>query len=161
MLENLIQLIRQQAGDAVINNPAIPNEHNEDVIEEAGNSITGSLQNMLSQANLQAVLHLFPNRSGAVTSNPALQNISGNFIQNLMDKFGISQSAASGVASNLIPSVLQKLVHKTNDPADNSFDLQGILSHLGAGQGIQGILGSLTESGSAAGIMEKVKSLLT
>ncbi len=36
-----MDLIRQHAGSAVINNPAIPNEQNEAVISEAGNSIIG------------------------------------------------------------------------------------------------------------------------
>src|ERR1700689_124595 len=55
MLENLINLIEQHAGDAVVNNPAVPNEQNNAVIQEAGNSIIGSLQNMVAQGNMQDV----------------------------------------------------------------------------------------------------------
>jgi uncharacterized protein YidB (DUF937 family) len=132
MLENLINLIQQHAGDAVVNNPAVPNEQNNAVINEAGNSIVGSLQNMVSQGNLQDVMNLFHN-SGNVNSTPAAQNITGNFVQSLMNKFGLDQNAANGVASNLIPNVLQSLVQKTNDPNDSSFNLQGIISHLTSG----------------------------
>jgi hypothetical protein len=134
MLENLINLIEQHAGNAVINNPEVPNEQNNAVINEAGNSIVGTLKNMISQGNLQDVQNLFHN-SGNVGSNPAAQNITGHFIQSLMDKFGLNQNAANGVASNLIPDVLQSLVHKTNDPNDNSFNLQGIIGQLTSGQG--------------------------
>jgi uncharacterized protein YidB (DUF937 family) len=148
MLENLINLIEQHAGTAVINNPAVPNEQNNAVISEAGNSIVGTLKNMVSQGNMQDVMNLFHN-SGNVSSNPATQNITGNFVQSLMDKFGLNQSAASGVASNLIPNVLQSLVHKTNDPNDNSFNLQGIISQLTSGQG----------AGIGGGVLDKIKGM--
>jgi hypothetical protein len=147
MLENLINLIEQHAGTAVINNPAVPNEQNNAVISEAGNSIVGTLKNMVSQGNMQDVMNLFHN-PGNVSSNPATQNITGNFVQSLMDKFGLNQGAASGVASNLIPNVLQSLVHKTNDPNDSSFNLQGIISQLTSGQGAAG-----------GGILDKIKGM--
>lgn len=56
-------------------------------------------------------------------------------IQNLMHKFGINEGSASNIASGLLPNVLQNLVHKTNDPDDSSFDLQGILSKVTGGVG--------------------------
>lgn len=159
MLENLIDLIREQAGSAVINNPDIPNDQNEAVITQAGQSITGGLQNLVSQGNLQSLLGLFENGTDAVQNHPAVQNISANFVQQLVEKFGLNQSAASGVASELIPSVLQNLVHKTNDPADSSFNLQGILSRFGGAQGIEGLLGSFGGNSQSGGVLDKVKAL--
>jgi hypothetical protein len=150
MLENLINLIEQHAGTAVINNPAVPNEQNNAVISEAGNSIVGTLKNMVSQGNMQDVMNLFHN-SGNVSSNPATQNITGNFVQSLMDKFGLNQTAASGVASNLIPNVLQSLVSKTNDPNDSSFNLQGIISQLTSAEG----------AGAGGGILDKIKGMFS
>jgi hypothetical protein len=160
MLENLLDLIKQHAGDAIINNPAIPNSQNNAAVAEAGNSIVSGLKDMISQGKIQDVLSLLQGQGGNVASNPAVQNISGNFVQNLMDKFGLGQGQASGVAGNLIPNVIQSLVHKTNDPNDNSFNIQGILSHLAGGQqtGMEGLLGSLTQGG-AGGVMDKLKGL--
>ena len=159
MLENLISLIRDQAGNSVINNPAVPNDQNEAVIAEAGQSITGGLQKLISQGNLQSVLSLFENGTNGVQNHPAVQSISGNLVQQLVEKFGLNQSAATGVASGLIPSVLQSLVHKTNDPADNRFNLQSILSHLGGEQGIEVLLGGLGGNSQPGGVLNKVKEL--
>jgi hypothetical protein len=150
MLENLISLIKEHASDAVINNPAVPNEQNDAVINEAGNSIIGSLKNMISSGNMQDVLNIFHN-SGSVGSNPAIQNISGNFVQSLMTKFGLDQNAANGVAGNLIPNVIQSLVQKTNDPTDSSFSLQGIISHLTSGQ----------TADAGGGVLDKIKGLFS
>jgi hypothetical protein len=158
MLESIINLVREHAGDAVINNPAIPNGHNEAVTAEAGNSILEGLKNMISQGQAQDVLSLLSHPSGDFQSHPAVQNISAGFIQNLVSKFGIDPSAASGVASNLIPTVLQNLVNKTNDTTDSSFSLENIAGQLTGGQGLQGLLGSFSQGGGA-GVMDKLKGL--
>jgi len=158
MLENIINLVREHAGDAIVNNPAIPNEHNEAVTAEAGNSILEGLKNMISQGQAQDVLSLLSHPSGDFQSHPAVQNISSGFIQNLVSKFGIDPAAASGVASNLIPTVLQNLVSKTNDTTDSSFSLENIAGQLTGGQGLQGLLGSLGQGGGA-GVMDKLKGL--
>lgn len=148
MLDNLINLVREQAGDSIINNPAVPNEQNEQVIAEAGSSITGGLQNMLAGGGLQDVLKLFGGQDQPTSNNPVVQNVSGNVIQQLMSKFGLDQQAASGIAGKMVPDVLRKLVSKTNDPNDNSFDIQGIFNHLSGGKtqgtNIQGLLGKFT-----------------
>ena len=59
MLENLLALVKQHAGEAVINNPAIPNEQNDAVIKETTQSITGGLQNMLASGGISDVLKMF------------------------------------------------------------------------------------------------------
>lgn len=160
MLENLLDLVKQHAGTAIIDNPAIPNERNDEAVEVASSSIFDGLKNAASNGNISDIMSMF---SGGSTANNAVsQNIQGGFIQNLMDKFGLDQNAASGVAGGLIPSVLQNLVHKTNDPNDNSFDLQGILSKVGGGNfDVQGLIGKFTGGGeqSGGGIMDSLKGL--
>lgn len=149
MLDNLLELVRSQAGDAIINNPAIPNERNEEAIAAASNSITGGLQSLLSGGNLKDVLGLFTNQgSQAVASNPSVQHISGGFVQDMMARFGLDQGTAGGMAQNLIPGILQKLAQKTTDPGDSSFNIQGIFNQLSGGgtssMNIQGLLNKVT-----------------
>jgi len=156
MLDDIINLVKQHAGDAIINNPAIPNEHNEAVTAEAGSSIVDGLKGLISQGRSQEVLDLFSHPGTDFQSNPAVQNISGGFIQNLVGKFGLDPAVAGGVAGNLIPQVLQNLVHKTNDTTDNSFSLESILGNLTNGQGIQGLLGGLTQ-GQGGGAIDAIK----
>jgi hypothetical protein len=155
MLDDIINLVKEHAGEAINNNPAIPNEHNDAVAAQAGSSILDGLKDMISQGKAQDVLNLF-SHPGDVQSNPAVQNISNGFVQNLVSKFGIEPAAAGGVAANLIPNVLQHLVQKTNDTSNSAFSLEGILGHLTGGQGVQGILGSLT-SGGGEGVLDKLK----
>lgn len=132
MFENLLNLVKEHAGDAIINNPAIPNERNNEAISTASDSIIGGLKDAFAGGQLNDVVQLFSNSSNA-TSSPLTKGIEGNLVQSLMGKFGLQNSQANGIASSLIPLVLNKLVHKTNDPKDSSFDIQGILGTITGG----------------------------
>jgi uncharacterized protein YidB (DUF937 family) len=161
MLDNLLDLVKQHAGDAIINNPAIPNERNDEAVEAASSSIFDGLKNAASGGNISDLMSMFSGGSNAAAS-PLAQNIQGGFVQNLMHKFGLDEGAASNIAGGLIPNVLQKLVHKTNDPNDSSFDLQGILSKVGGGNlDVQGLIGQFTGGGSSSGggILDSLKGL--
>jgi len=75
-----------------------------------------------------------------------------------MQKFGLDQGKAMGIASSLIPVVLQKLVHKTNDPNDGSFDLKNIIGSLTGGGGVGNIINNLGGGNEkdGGGIMGKI-----
>jgi hypothetical protein len=134
MFDNLLQLIKENAGEAIINNPAIPNEKNDAAISVAGEGIMDQLKGMMSGGGAQNLMEIF--QSGNAGSHPAVGQIGNNVAQSLMNKFGIDAGQATGIVQSLIPTVMNKLVHKTNDPNDSSFDLQGIMSSLGGGGGI-------------------------
>lgn len=149
MLDNLLTLVKEYAGDAIVKNGAIPDNRNDEAINEAANSIQGGFENMLSQGSINDVLKLFSGQ-GAAQSNVS-QQLSGNLIQNLVGKFGLDNNAASGIAGSLIPAVLSNLVKKTNDPGDSSFNIQDLFNDFSGGQtagfNVQGLL-SKVQSGA-------------
>ena len=141
MLENLIQLVRENAGEAIINNPAIPNKQNDAAIKVAATSLMKALQGTAKTGGVNAVKDIFQS-GGNVASHPAVNNISSNVAGDLMKKFGLDKAAATAIVSMLIPIVMSKLVKKTNDPGDNSFSLDGIIGALSGGKA-GGLLGKL------------------
>ncbi len=180
MLENLLDLVKKHAGNAIVNNPDIPNERNDEAIQETSSSITSSLQNILSQGGLSNVLKMFS--GGDVNNSSAIQNISGGLIEKLKEKFGLDHQQASNVADQVVPNVMNEMVSKTNDPNDSSFDIQGIFNKLSGGKtggfNIQGLLNKAKAgldldgdgdtdlsdlksvfSGGASGITDKLKGL--
>lgn len=162
MLENLKDLVKQHAGDAIIQNPAIPNERNDEAVETASHSIIGGLKDAVSKGNASDVMGMFNSGPQGAVNSPLAENIKGGFVQNLMQKFGLDQGKAMQIASTLIPAVLQKFVHKTNDPNDKSFDLGSIMGSLTGGLGVGGkdILGNLTGGNDKdGGLLGKVKGL--
>lgn len=142
MLDQLIALVKQNAGESVVENPAVPNEHNEQVMAEASNTVVSGLQNILAGGGLQNILSLFSgngdnnnqkNSSSGLLQNPIVSMMVGHFMKKLMGKFNMSSSNASSVASSLIPNVLNGLISKTQDPNDHSIDLNSIISSLTGG----------------------------
>lgn len=144
MFEQLTQLVQQYGGDAVVNNTAIPNEHNEAVISETSTSIFAGLQKIASEGGGEQLASLFSGKSPIDSSNPVVQQITQQLSGNLGEKFGLSTGAASGVATSMIPQILSSLVNKTKDPNDSSFQLSDIISSI-SGNG-----------GQASGIMETI-----
>ncbi len=131
MFDELMNLVKQYSGDAIVNNPAIPNEQNEEAISATSGSIMETLKGMMGGGGAASVLNLFnQNTNEDITNNPVTQNVSSNLITTLMNKFGLDSNKAGGIASAIIPMVMSKLVSKTNDSNDNSFSLQGIFNSL-------------------------------
>ena len=134
MLDQLIQLVKQHAGDTIINNPAIPNQFNDSAISDVASSIFNGLQ----QHDLKDIVSLFQNGGGSTLANhPIVSNIISSAAGNLTSKYGVSPQSAQGIVSSLLPNVMNQLIRKVNDPNDSSFDLGSI-------SGNSGMLGQVT-----------------
>lgn len=136
MFDNLLNLVKEHAGDAIINNSAIPNEKNDEAIHSTTTSIVDTLKSQISGGNLNSVMDMFKNGNATNVSNSLNTNVAGD----LMKKFNLDQSAANSIVSNLLPKVMDNFVKKTNDPSDKSFDLKDVMSSLGGSN----MLGGLT-----------------
>ncbi len=153
MLDQLVQLVRENAQQTVVANPAVPNEQNDAIIGEASHSIAAGLQDALASGNVKEVMGLFNSNGQVDNSNPVVNNISGNLISSLTEKFNLNSGTAASIAGSLIPAVLGSLVKKTNDPADNGFSLDSIFSSLTGGSTSGADLGGLL--GKFAGGLDK------
>ena len=128
MFENLINLVRQNAGDAVISNPAIPNEKNEAAVETAGSSIMTTLKNALEGGRLNDVLAFFKN--GKQGSPELVQEATNKYAQDFQNNVGIPPAEANKTAAALVPQTMQQLATKTADPSNNGFNIQDIFNKL-------------------------------
>jgi uncharacterized protein YidB (DUF937 family) len=160
MLENLQNLVKEHAGDAIVNNPAIPNDKNDEVIADAGSSIVSGLKSAVTAGNIDGVVDLFKAGGNAAATSPVTHNIQAGFVQNLIQKFGLDQGKASMIASAIIPIVMQKFVHKTNDANDKGFDLQDIIKNLTGGVGVGDIIKNTHEEDrNESSILGKIKGM--
>lgn len=152
MFEQLTQLVQQFGQEAVVNNNAVPNEHNEAVMEEAGNSIFASLEKMATSGNVNQLAGLLNGNNAQDPSNPAVQQITQQLSGSLGQKFGLDSSAAAGIAGSIIPKVLGSLVNKANDPND-SFQITDIINSISGG-GAQGssIMEAISKYGTQFGL---------
>lgn len=165
MLEQIAQLVKQYGQQAVVDNAAVPNDLNNQVMAEATSTITGGLQNMLAGGGLQNIISMFSgqgqNKAGLM-SNPIVSMMVGHFASKLMGKFNLNPSLANGIANNIIPNVFNSLVSKTvsNDPSNSGFNLNDLIasftggnaaaSNQGGGFDFQGLLNQFTQGGAPA-----------
>lgn len=178
MLKELFDLVRGHATDAVINNPDVPNEHNDDVVAEATNTVASGLRNVVAGGGVQSLLSLFGRGGGSdkksLLSNPIVSMMMGHFAGKLMNKFNMNNTQANNLSGSLIPNVLGSLISKTNDPKDSGFSLEKLLGSItgnktdnntgaqsAGGGGLLDMLTQLTGGGQSGGggIMDIVKSL--
>jgi hypothetical protein len=172
MLKELFELVKGQATESVINNPAVPNEQNNEVVAEATNTVASGLRNIVAGGGVQSLLGLFTggNDKKSLLSNPIVSMMMGHFAGKLMNKFNMNNTQANSLSGNLIPGVLGSLINKTNDPNEQGFSLEKLLgsitgnkSDLGnGGGGLQDLLSQLTAGGAQGGggsIMDIVKTM--
>jgi hypothetical protein len=140
MFEQLLDLVKGHSQEAIVNNPDVPNEHNEAVQQEATSSIMSTLQGMLGSGGngTAQVLNLFSqNNAGAdISSHPVAQSMSSNLVSSLMSKFGIGGNQAGGIASMLLPMVLSKLVGgaSNSNASGGGLNIQSIFNSLSGGR---------------------------
>lgn len=167
MLENLNEMVRENVQESVVNNSAIPNEHNEAVIQAASGSIFDTLKEHLSSGNIGALTDVF-NGSQAEGTQVAEQ-ASGSFVDKLSG-LGINADTAKSLASSIIPGLITKFTQKTNDPNDSSFNIKDILGSLGGDDGkfdVSDVIGMFNGGGQAqqpgqtggGGIIDKLKGM--
>jgi hypothetical protein len=142
MLDQLLDLIQQNSQQAIVQNPAVPNEQNEDVMKTLLGSITGGLQEQAQNGNIQGIMGLLSGNNGAaaggIMNNPIIASIASNAIGSLMQKFGINNGAASSIVSSVLPGVIGGLVSKVSNSGDSSLDFNSILGGLLGGGSTQG-----------------------
>ncbi len=155
MLDQLIKLVQQNAGDAIVKNQAIPNQFNNAAIEDVAQQIFSGLKGQVGQGNLQQVASMFQGgNSSALASNPMVSQIISNIAGNFASKFGVSPQVAQSIAAGLIPQVMNQFVKKTNDPNDNDFDLQDMMRGFSGNNNLDigDILGKVTGGSSQQGM---------
>lgn len=142
MIEQLFQLVQQESQVEIVENDAIPNEYNQEAMSIATQSVVNGLQQSISNNGLGDVMQMLGGVKEANMTNPIVNGISNDFVENIVSKLGINKATAMSIASSLIPMLLSKLGSQTRDPQNSNFninDIIGKLTGLNAGAGNTGI----------------------
>lgn len=155
MIDQLIKLVQQNAGEAIVKNNALPNQFNNAAIEEVAQQIFNGMQGQVQSGNMQQVTSMFSGGNmGSLVNNPMVAQMISNITANFATKFGISPQVAQSIAMGVIPQVMNQFVNKTNDPNDSDFDLQDMLRGFtgNSGLNLNEVLGGLGGSNSQGGL---------
>ena len=125
MFDQILDLVK----DHLNNNPEIasqiPDDKKEEVHKEVASQITEGIKNQAtaSQGGIGGLLSSLQNSIAGGGTIPSA--IEGGLVGALTNKLGLSP-AISGAIAGAIPGILQKFVHKVNDPNDSSITKEGL-----------------------------------
>lgn len=151
MFDQLTELVKQFGGEAVVNNPAVPNEQNDAVMQEAGGSILSGLKDMVANGNISDLTGMLSGKTPINVNNPVVQQLTEKLTGNLGEKFGLSSETAGGVASGLIPQILGGLVNKAKDPNQPGFNMNDLVTAISNGKG-NGLMDAVSKYGGQFGL---------
>lgn len=154
MIEQITELVKQFGGDAIVNNPAVPNEKNDEVAKETGDSLLSGLQSMVAEGKLGDLASLLGGKTAISMDNSTVKELTDKVTNNLTQKTGISNEAAAGVSANMIPNILGGLLGKANDKSDSSFNIQDIIKSITGGDSKSsgGLMDMITTYGGKMGL---------
>lgn len=177
MLEQLLDMVKNYGKETVVENSAIPNEQNQEVLADATKTITSGLQNVVAGGGLESILDLFKGGAGTTSAgtngvsgllkNPMVSMMVGYFVNKLVSKHNMEPAAASNVANQLIPNVLNDMISETNNPQNTGFTLDGLIGSLTGSNGntsgaspLQDILSQFTGGGQNGGSGTDIQDLI-
>lgn len=162
MLEQFMSLLRESSQDAIVQNPEVPNEHNEAVMQEAAGSLQTGLQQIYQTHGASGVKQLFESAEANRTDAPEVQQVSQHFADNITNKLGIPKGSAMSMAMAIIPMLLRNMMRKGSGKSNGGFDLGSILGSVLGGGGSRtatpgqkssgGLMGNLSNIGASLGL---------
>jgi len=132
MFEKLFLLVKNNAGMAVIDNPAIPVKYHDAVINEASSSIIEVLKGQMEMGRIRELIRFF--QVSDVYNKSLVSSIVNKFANKLNNFYGIAPEAAMNVANLLIRPVMEELIKQSKNEHNKDFGLSNLLSKLSGSQ---------------------------
>lgn len=121
MLENIMDLVKGYAKDAVNGNADIPEDKKDLTVETAISALGGGIKDNLSG--------LFNTESG---DNTTLTNLQNTISSALVSKVGLNSNVSNLIASKLVPMVINTISGKVDDSNGSGFNLDSVIKAFSA-----------------------------
>lgn len=128
MFEKLFLLVKNNAGKAVIDNPAIPAKYHEAVINDASSSIIEVLKTQMETGKINDLVKFF--QFSGIYSHSLVSAMVNKFANKLNNYYGMDTRVAYTTSSTLIPVVMHELVVQSKSEQNKEFALGNMLSKL-------------------------------
>ena len=123
MFDEILKMVKDHLG----NNQevsSLPAYQQDAVHHEVATQMTNALKNQAgAQGGAGGLLSML--QDSLTSGSPVVHAIEGGLVGGLLGKFGLSPTIAGAVTAAL-PGLLQKFVHKANDPNDTSITKESI-----------------------------------
>src|ERR1700712_3403408 len=128
MFEKLFLLVKNNAGNAVIENPEIPEKYRDAIINEASSSIIEVLKGQMESGRLKDLVKYF--QFPDIYKNPLITSVVNKFANKLNRFYGIDPVSALRISNSMIPPVMLELIKQTKSEQNKEFALSSFLSKI-------------------------------
>jgi hypothetical protein len=138
MFEKLFLLVKNNAEAAVINNPVVPHQYHEAVMNDASSSIIEVLKSQMESGKIKDLVKYF--QFSAIYENPLINSAVNKFANKLNNFYNIGTAEAMKIADQLIPPVMHKIMEESKGEQNKEFALSTILSKISGNVADMGLL---------------------
>ncbi len=135
MIERVRSIVREFSGDAIINNPAIPNDKNEKAIDTTAISIIEHIQDEARTGNTHALIDIL-NKNDDPALNPSVNRVSTGVAGDLVKKLGLDRATALGVVNKIIPPIIKKIRSKSTESDKEEFSVHNFFGSINRADGM-------------------------
>lgn len=143
MLDNLIGTFKDQLGP-ILSNEGLDSSKLDDVAKLSADSLGEGMMKEAATGGMDNILNLFLSESPTSQSNSMVSGVIGSLTEKLSSSFGIDATKANGIASKVIPFVID-ILGKNFRESDHENTTEGLASFAGL---------------DAGGMIDKAKDLL-
>jgi hypothetical protein len=124
MFDEILKMVKDHLGNNTQVSSAIPADQQDAVHNEIASHVTNELKNQaVVQGGAEGLLAKL--QQGIASGSPVVSAIEGGLAGSLLSRFGLSPMVTGAIVATL-PGLLQKFVHKANDPNDTSVTKESI-----------------------------------
>lgn len=134
MLDSILNGLKDQIADELVNKAGINNNQIDDIINVAGESTKEVMSNKLSPDLLGDVMNLFSKGKNSGVANGIQNDLVNSFVSKLISKVGISESVAKTISNIAIPKIID-LITGENEKTPSS-DMSALLNMFGGSNSI-------------------------
>ncbi|RFZ83232.1 hypothetical protein DYU05_13920 [Mucilaginibacter terrenus] len=138
MFSKLYTLVKNNAGEAVINNPAVDAKYHEAVMNDASSTIIEVLKGQMENGKLKELVKYF--QFTGIYNSPLISSAVNKFANKLDKFYQISPAQAMEISKALIPPVMQEMIKQSKSEQNKDFALRSILTKLGGDVADMGML---------------------
>ncbi|HWD90705.1 MAG TPA: hypothetical protein VG367_21420 [Mucilaginibacter sp.] len=128
MFEKLFQLVKNNAGTALIENPEIPAKFHEAILNEASSSIIEVLKGQMESGRLRDLVKYF--QYPEIYKNPLVSSVVNKFATKLNRYYGLDPETSLKIANSLMKPAMLELIRQSKNEQNKEFALSSFLSKI-------------------------------
>ncbi len=137
MLDNILELVKDQVLPAIAGNNEIPAEKKDAAVETTTSSILEGLKDQLIPDNLTEVMNMFGGNSPVSNfgNSAMIQGVQSTVSSALTNKVGLNSTLATTIAATVVPAVISLFTKKVGDDNEPGFNIESLIAAITGGKG--------------------------